>query len=118
MKLLLYLVEDSFITEQDLLQLVRLREAHRIPIGRLALEAKLLVIPQIFNILSESSLSGERFGEACLRLGVLSQSQIWMLLGKQEDRLPSFTSLLTEHGYISEEQLRAYLPRYHAKFVA
>ena len=114
MLFLVYLTRTGIIDAETALELLRRREAQQIPLGRIALEAGLLKIPQVFQILKHTAETRQRFGEAGVSLGMLRREQVLQLLGMQQDRLPSISEMLVEMDLCDADELPALMERFQA----
>lgn len=114
MPFVFYLLHARVLEPEVALQLLRRREAQQIPIGRLALERGLLQVPQIFQILKHAAKTRQRFGEAGVTLGMLHPEQVHVLLGLQQDHLPSIPEMLVEMSICEASQVPTLLEEFRA----
>lgn len=70
-------------------------------IGELAIKNRRLTIHQVFQILGEQATTGEPFGEAAVRLGVLDEKGLHELLGLQAGLTPQLSEVLVEQGVLT-----------------
>lgn len=81
-----YLISRDLVSAGVARQLVEHSRTPRDPVGMIAVAHGLLLPDQIDLILDEQRQSGERFGEAAVRLGFVTEDQVGLLLKVQELR--------------------------------
>jgi len=105
--LLIDLITEELITPSQAHALLLRQLKERPPLGRLALEAKLLSVHQVFKVLSCCADSDARFGEASIQLGLLTVAQRDQLLGRQLSRQPSIEELVVDMQLCTLEEIAA-----------
>jgi hypothetical protein len=70
-------------------------------IGELAIKHRRLTIHQVFQILGEQATTGEPFGEAAVRMGLLDAKGLNELLGLQTSVTPQLSEVLTQQGVLT-----------------
>lgn len=91
-------------TVEDLQAAAVARRQTRPVIGQLAIKTRRLSIAQVFRILGEQGITGERFGEAALRLGAFDAKQLYELLRLQADLTPPLSDVLLDRGVLTKQE--------------
>lgn len=100
----IYLVENGVLSAEDFVEAVKLSQHSRPQIGALAIQMRLLSCRQVFSILdAQCDAPQELFGETAVRLGYLSQEDLWRLLALQGQRAQPFDELLIENRFLPRE---------------
>jgi hypothetical protein len=111
----IYLVRRNLVTAEEFVAAAEQVIKNRVPIGRLAVEARYISVKQVFEVLDIQAVTGERFGEIAVRLGYLTDSQLAELLARQAARDETIGEVLVQMGAIPPEVLEAESRRFHAK---
>ncbi|HBE68372.1 MAG TPA: hypothetical protein DDW52_09515 [Planctomycetaceae bacterium] len=78
----------------------------RKPIGQIALEKRMLTVGQTMRVLAEQADQPElQFGQAAVHLGFLTECEVTLLLGAQQEQSPSLSQMLVELGFITAKRL-------------
>jgi len=88
----------------DLVTAILEHFASRPPLGRVALDAGMLTMRQVFQVLNAQADRFRPFGEAAVDLGLLTQEQLGALLLRQAEMATSLRTLLIEMGALTAEQ--------------
>jgi hypothetical protein len=74
-------------------------------IGELAIKNRRLSIHEVFQILGEQATTGEPFGEAAVRMGLLDAKGLNELLGLQTSVTPQLSEVLVEQGVLTRDDV-------------
>ncbi len=107
LEIALAVLASGLATVEDLQAAACARRQARPVIGQLAMKTRRLSIAQVFRILGEQAITGERFGEAALRLGDLDTKQLYELLRLQADLTPPLSEVLVGQGVLTEQDAKA-----------
>lgn len=107
-----YLRKDEVLQEGDLQKALERQCAETPPMGRLALEQRLLTMQQVFHILEVQVDTGLRFGEQAVALGYLARWQVSALLETQRHVQPSLSDILIQMGLCSVHELGQWRQRF------
>ena len=102
-----FLVEWKALDEVAALDVLDHQNRETPPIGRLALESKILSMKQVFQILNAQADSDMRFGEIAIGLGFMNGEQLMDLLETQKKRRPGLNQLISELGLVEKETLNS-----------
>jgi len=88
------MIRRGAISSSDVVAAVRKRQAERTRIGKLALEAGMLTVRQVFAIVAKQGKTKRPFGETAISLGFMSQDDVDCLMAIQAaEYAPSFELL-------------------------
>ena len=107
-----FLVEQGMATPENIIHALDLQRAKQKPVGRIALEYRLLEMNQLFNILNRQADTQLRFCDIALALGYLTREQVDFIRSIQTGSRPKTGELLLEMGVLSREQLENALEAY------
>ena len=103
----LFLVRKGTISASQFVAALESQLTGLVPIGQLAIEDGMLNMQQVFRLLrTQTDLPVERFGDAAIDHGLLTEEDLAMLLMRQSDRKRPFQEILIEDGVLTEEQAR------------
>jgi hypothetical protein len=92
-------------TVDDLQTAAVARRQARPLIGELAIKYRRLSIHQVFQILGEQATTGEPFGEAAVRLGLLDAAGLNELLGMQTNVTPQLSEVLVDQRVLTPDEV-------------
>ncbi len=101
-----FLVEWGALDEVHALDVLAQQSKETPPIGRLALEANVLSMKQVFQILNAQADSDMRFGEIAIALGFMNGDELIELLKTQNQRRPGLNKLIAQMGFSEESTLK------------
>ncbi len=102
-----FLIARGAASQADVLAAIDVQRRSRAPIGRLALQARILDIGQVFAILAHQARHAPiRFGEAAVALGVLHREQVDELLRMQRTQTTPLEDFLVKTGALDEATAR------------
>lgn len=100
-----FLIDRGVIDEETALQALDKQRQVTQPIGRIALENRMLTMKQVFHILDEQADSPLRFGELAIALGYLNEEQVNDLLAIQKKKRPGMCQVLYNMGLLKRSVL-------------
>jgi len=100
-----FLLDHEVIDEAAALAVLDRRRDKTPPLGRLALQKRMLNVRQVFLILSTKIDTGLRFGEQAIKLGYLDETQLENLLILQTRSRPGVCRLLGEMQFVETRTL-------------
>jgi hypothetical protein len=100
------LVALGLATAEQVLDAMEAIAAERPPIGRVAVEACMLSMRDVFRTLNAQATSGLRFGEQAMALGLIDAAGLLSLLSSQHARTPDLIEMLVRRRVASREDLR------------
>ena len=101
-----FLCKREVITAQQLKTAFDHLRRSRPMTGVLAVQEGLLVAEQLPDLLSRME-PGERFGDTAVRLGCLTEADLWHLHLRHQERMPALGTVLLELGLIDPARLEA-----------
>lgn len=101
------LVRQGFVTADDFVAAVEKQLSLRKPFGVVAIRAGLLRVPDVFRIVRAQLQRPEPFGRTAQHLGLLNETQIALILLRQQESTPSVTAILVADGKVTQEQVDA-----------
>ncbi len=93
-------VRKGLITAQEFVDAADRQLKSRVPIGRLALEQKMLTMHQALEILTLQADDPKPFGQLAVEAGYISKKELAELLMLQNDRMLEFDEILVEMGVV------------------
>ena len=93
---LTFLIDQEVITAEQSTQIVQLQREKTPPIGKIALNRRILSVQQISRVLNQQAESRLRFGEQAVALGYTDEATVTRLLALQRQSRPSVSTLLLE----------------------
>ena len=103
-----YLIEKGVITREDLDKALKEQKKNRIPLGQLALQAKMISPMNMFQILSGQRKRGKEapvFGQLAVELNILSEKDIDSLLKLQSQTTALLGNALVSIGALTKMEL-------------
>jgi hypothetical protein len=101
---LLLALADGLATLDQLKDALALYRAQRQPLGRLALQHRMLTTLQVYKVLDDQAENGGLFGEVAVRLGFLDKAKFCDLIMLQNRSTPAFYEFLEQQHIITAEQ--------------
>ena len=101
-----YLYRNGLVSAEQVLDAAERQANERVPIGRLALEQKLLTVKQVAQVLSLQANERKPFGRIAVEHGLLSEADVAYLLMVQIDRTKPIDEYLVEMGAIDPQTMR------------
>lgn len=105
------LIDEGRISAEGFVGALRQQLRCRRPLGQLAVEAEMMTMPQVFEVLSRQSDRNEPFGELAIEMGFLSREDLSELIVRQMEAVPLLEELLVECGAITKRDLEDSLAR-------
>lgn len=100
-----FLFHLGWVSGDVVVEALRWQDEHRIPLGRLAQETKLLTARDVDRILM-GKRAGERFGVCAARLGLLPREVVARLVERQRRLQPLVGQFFVQRGLLSDERMR------------
>ena len=95
----------SFLNDEAVLAVLDHQREKTPPIGRLALESRILSMKEVNRVLTTQMDSKLRFGEQAIHLGYMEESDLEYLLQLQRDRRPKLNDVLVELEFLEKTSL-------------
>jgi len=113
MRFLLYLVKSEHLTAEQAIQALSIQLDSTKPLGRLALEERMLTVRQVMKVLEEQADNPDlRFGELAVGLRFLSDEQVAKLLMRQHRQRRSLDQVLIGMDIVRAPELAIVRQRY------
>ena len=100
-----YLYRNGLVSAEQVLEAAERQANDRVPIGRLALEQKLLTVKQVAEVLSLQANEHMPFGRLAVEHGLLSEADVAHLLMLQIDRTRPIDEYLMDMGAIDRQTM-------------
>ena len=107
-----YLVEQHYVTQQQLLEVLAYERNVRLKIGVMAVNAGLMTADQVEEVCAEQRAADKWFGQIAIEKGYLTADQFEDLLKTQGKGFLSLSQTVLEKGYLTLNQLQTALERY------
>ncbi len=109
-----YLVAEGRVTADAVQLALAQQRRRRVPLGVLAVRARMLQVDDVDTILRHqvTSTGWTLFGRAARALGLLDAVQVDLLLSRQRESQPRLGELLVEQGAIARDDLPLLLARH------
>lgn len=101
----MYLYRQGRVSATDILEAIERQTAERVPIGRLAMDLKMMTMKQVADVLRLQVDDDQPFGRLAVKQGFLSEQDVAVLLMEQSNRLKPLAKILVEIGAIDEKSL-------------
>ena len=109
----LYLYHQGIISAEQLISAVEEQQKHTPPVGQLAIEAGLVSVHNLFDIVkAQSGVKRDRFGDIATEMGLMSRTELADVLMTQSDLRPPLREVLVEQGVLTTELADAYYDRF------
>ncbi|TWT67692.1 hypothetical protein Pla123a_42480 [Posidoniimonas polymericola] len=100
----LYLYHQKVITAEQLIDAVEEQQRRTPPVGELAIEAGLVSVHNLFEIVrAQSGVRRDRFGTIAMEMGLMSQTELAEVLMRQADLRPPLREILVDRGILTHE---------------
>ncbi len=107
-----FLVKLGMVTPEHIIQALDSQQEKQTPVGKIALEHRLLEMNHTFNILNRQADTHLKFCDIALALGYLTREQVDFILSIQMSQRPKIGEILVEMGVLSQQQLSEALDGY------
>ncbi len=107
-----FLLDEGFITSQELTKAVDYQASVNLSLGQLAVRESFISEKEATKINEKQQSLDKRFGEVAESLGLLSSEQIEKLLSLQRSEKIFFGDVLIRMNFMDEEQLNEQLARF------
>ena len=101
-----YLVTKEVVSESMATQALGMQKQRTPQLGRLALDADLLSMKQVFDVLRVQADTEIRFGLQAIKLGYITNAELKYLLQSQINSRPSIGPILVAIGALNEDSLK------------
>jgi len=108
-----FLVVRGFVSARVIAEAEARRKATRIPIGQVAMRAKLLTAKQVFDVLAHQRRTRQMFGQAAVALGLMRTRDVDTLLRAQYGTMIPLEEVLVVMGATSRETMGRALEEFH-----
>ncbi len=105
------LIDEGRISAEGFVGALRQQLRCRRPLGQLAVEAEMMTMPQVFEVLTKQADGNEPFGELAIAMGFLSREDLSELIVRQLETVPRLEEILVECGVITQRELDSALVR-------
>ncbi len=100
-----FLLDRDILSEEDLIAALDRRRELTPPIGKIALQMRILTVKQVNRILMAQCDTGLRFGDQAVELGYLEPENVQGLLQMQVAQRPTAITALQDLGLLDSDQL-------------
>ncbi|NLG04004.1 MAG: chemotaxis protein CheX [Clostridia bacterium] len=100
-----YLVKNSYLTNEQFLEIVEAEKTTRVKLGLIAVSEKMLTQAQADEINRLQARIDRRFGDIAIEKGYLTEEQVSILLGLQGNPYLSFVQTVVDKGFLTLQQL-------------
>jgi hypothetical protein len=101
-----YLYRNGLVSADQVLEAAERQVNDRPPIGRLALEQKLMTMHQVAEVLAAQADARKAFGRIAVERGFLREIDVARLLMIQNDRTKPIDDYLVAMGAIDQQTIR------------
>ncbi len=110
-----YLVEEGFMTEEQLSHVISVQEKIRVKLGLIAVSEGMLTLNQADTINRLQQTMDKRFGDIAVEKGYLTEAQVGSLLKMQGNEYLTFAQTLVDEGIISMDKIQLVLRSYQVE---
>lgn len=110
-----YLVEEGFMTKEQLAHVVALQEKIRVKLGLIAVSEGMLTLDQADAINRMQQVMDKRFGDIAVETGYLTEAQVSSLLKMQGNEFLTFAQTLVDEGIITMDKIQLVLRSYQVE---
>lgn len=110
-----YLVEEGFMTKEQLQHVISEQERIRVKLGLIAVSEGMLTLDQADAINRLQQVMDKRFGDIAVEKGYLTESQVSSLLKMQGNEYLTFTQTLVDEGIVSMDKIQLVLRSYQVE---
>ncbi len=112
-RVLQFVINCGYVNDKVPLEALNIQKERTLPIGKIALEEKMLTVKAVFTILNKQIDSPKLFGEIAIDLGFLTKTDIEQLMEFQENSRHRVGEILVEMGIISKKEYDDLLKDYN-----
>ena len=106
-----YLVEEGFMTKEQLSHVISMQEKIRVKLGLIAVSEGMLTLDQADAINRLQQTLDKRFGDIAVEKGYLTDAQVGSLLKMQGNEYLTFAQTLVDEGIVTMDKLQLFLAK-------
>ncbi len=110
-----YLVEEGFMTKEQLSHVISMQEKIRVKLGLIAVSEGMLTLDQADAINRLQQTMDKRFGDIAVEKGYLTDAQVGSLLKMQGNEYLIFAQTLVDEGIITMDKIQLVLRSYQVE---
>lgn len=110
-----YLVEEGFMTKEQLSHVISMQEKIRVKLGLIAVSEGMLTLDQADAINRLQQTMDKRFGDIAVEKGFLTDAQVGSLLKMQGNEFLTFAQTLVDEGIVSMDKIQLVLRSYQVE---
>ncbi len=110
-----YLVEEGFMTREQLVHVISVQEQIRVKLGLIAVAEGMLTIDQADAINRMQQTMDKRFGDIAVEKGYLTEAQVGSLLKMQGNEFLVFAQTLVDEGILTMDKIQLVLRSYQVE---
>lgn len=110
-----YLVEEGFMTREQLLHVISVQERIRVKLGLIAVSEGMLTLDQADAINRLQQVRDKRFGDIAVEKGYLTEAQVGSLLKMQGNEYLTFAQTLVDEGIVTMDKIQLILRSYQVE---
>lgn len=104
-----YLVEEGFMTKEQLVHVISKQEQIRVKLGLIAVSEGMLTLDQAEAVNRLQQVMDKRFGDIAVEKGYLTESQVSSLLKMQGNEYLTFAQTLVDEGIVTMDKIQLVL---------
>ena len=110
-----YLVEEDFMTKEQLTHVISVQEKIRVKLGLIAVSEGMLTLDQADAINRLQQTMDKRFGDIAVEKGYLTEAQVDSLLKMQGNEFLTFAQTLVDEGIVTMDKIQLVLRSYQVE---
>ena len=110
-----YLVEEGFMTKEQLKHVIDMQEKIRVKLGLIAVSEGMLTLDQADAINRLQQTMDKRFGDIAVEKGYLTEAQVGSLLKMQGNEYLTFAQTLVDEGIVTMDKIQLVLRSYQVE---
>lgn len=110
-----YLVEEGFMTKEQLAHVISEQEKIRVKLGLIAVSEGMLTLDQADAINRMQQVMDKRFGDIAVEKGYLTEAQVSSLLKMQGNEYLTFAQTLVDEGIVSMDKIQLVMRSYQVE---
>lgn len=110
-----YLVEEGFMTKEQLVHVISKQEKIRVKLGLIAVSEGMLTLDQAEAVNRLQQVMDKRFGDIAVEKGYLTEFQVSSLLKMQGNEFLTFVQTLVDEGIITMDKVQLVLRSYQVE---
>lgn len=110
-----YLVEEGFMTKEQLLHVISKQEEIRVKLGLIAVSEGMLTLDQADAINRMQQTMDKRFGDIAVEKGYLTEAQVSSLLKMQGNEYLTFAQTLVDEDIVSMDKIQLVMRSYQVE---